>query len=287
MNLVCICLEYITCSNTVFICVYGTSTELIGKLGVMFFYCNHPLKRTISLWSEIERWLWKREVASQLLLSEIYFAPSHKKLRPTPISGWLIRWWDEPDGHTTPLDPSNLYRYSGSAFIFQCSVKENTDNSGWVRRWKCWKALRQWHAVHYQQKDRERMKKREKKRRDVVTWMESMFHLCWIPWPFSNLYLLFCAFLFSYHLSHALLNLFVFLSNLHLSFTLLWPCLSHSELLHLYAKKTVNVERDILQDILRGSLCITLNPAVHWLTLLIYLLSIGPSKVPATENTAA
>lgn len=36
----------------------------------------------------------------------------------------------KPDGHKTLPDPNSSDRYSGSAFIFQCSAKENSGGGG-------------------------------------------------------------------------------------------------------------------------------------------------------------
>lgn len=86
---------------------------------------------------------------------------------------------------------------------------------------------------------------------------------------------------------HTLLCLFVFLSILHLSFTLPWPCLSHSDLLHLYTitqgagKKETSKMWLMWRE--RGSLGITMNPAVHKLFQSVFIIHWAFKKTESTE----
>lgn len=59
------------------------------------------------------------------------FAPTHKKWRSSHpfLGGWFLKM-RKPDGRKTLPDPNSLVRYSGSAFIFQCRVKEKKVRMG-------------------------------------------------------------------------------------------------------------------------------------------------------------
>ncbi len=103
-----------------------------------------------------------------------------------------------------------------------------------------------------------------------MTEVKGMLYLSCIPEPPSNKYFLvpFSLHSLSPYLHFQALCLFVFLSNLHLSFTVLWPCLSDSDLLHLYTRLQVQKTMHVKGESQRGGLCITLHPVSHWRTLL-------------------
>lgn len=136
----------------------------------------------------------------------------------------------KPDGHKTLPNPNSLDRYSGSAFIFQWRAKENSEGWGWVGRREKLESTptvtRRLLLTETERKCKEKGEgQHDRGQRYVPTQFSFFFAYSFSPHSFSR----FVCF-------QALLALFVFLSNLHFSFTLLWPCLSHSDLLHRHTR---------------------------------------------------
>lgn len=179
----------------------------------------------------------------------------------------------KPDGRKTLPDPNSSDRYGGSAFIFQCSAKENSEGGG--VEWGGGKAGKHSDSDTQPAINRERLKenvkKREKDRRDATTEVKGMLHLSCIPQP----PILSCSLFSSLSSSNTSLSKLCFVC-LYSFLTFISPSRSSDPVSHILTCSTFTrgcrCKKQCMwrEKAREGGLCITLHPVAHWLTLLSF-----------------